>query len=90
LLWLASYDLKLLLAPQKGNIFFLLIATQELLTLPRILQEILIHSMIQAPLNNHFNTTRTSRLQTPDVCEDSQACIILAENDHSKFYSKLI
>jgi hypothetical protein len=78
------------LSTTESKYIALSMATHDLLPLQKILTEIYQHSLINAPLHESFNTTKMTHLIVSQIYEDYQACIVLAQSDHSKVQTKRI
>jgi hypothetical protein len=88
--WVSKLQTEIALSTTESEYLALSMATRELLPLRRILLEIHQHSLISTPLNDHYNTTRTSNLSATLIYEDNAACIVLAHSDQSKMRTKHI
>jgi len=88
--WVSKLQSEIALSMTKSEYIALSMATRELLPLCRLMQEINLHSLINAPLGDLFNTTRTPTLAATQIFEDNQACIVLATSTQQKIRTKHI
>jgi hypothetical protein len=88
--WASKSQSKIALSTTESEYIALSMATSELLPIKRILLEGQQHTLIRTPLNDNFNVTKSSHLQASRIYEDNQACITLAESEHSKARTKHI
>jgi hypothetical protein len=88
--WVSKLQSEIALSTTESEYIALSMATRELLPLQRILLEIQQHSLVHIPLNDEYNTTRTASFTASKIYEDSEACIVLATSDSTRFQTKHI
>ncbi len=76
--WASKLQTEVALSTTESEYIALSMATQELLPLRRLLEEIHTHSLIKTPMSPAFNTTKTSTLETTCIYEDNASCIVVA------------
>jgi hypothetical protein len=79
-----NYKSEIALSTTKSEYIALSMATQELLPLRRLVQDLHQHSFLSIPLDNVFSQTKTNNLKASQIFEDNASCIILAYSDGTK------
>jgi hypothetical protein len=88
--WVSKLQNEIALSTMESKYIALSMASRELLPLRRILLEIQQHSLVHSPLNDDYNTTRTSSLTASQIFEDNEACIVLATSESTRVCTKHI
>ena len=88
--WANKLQSKIALSTTEAEYIALSMATRELLPLRHLLQEIHKHGLVDLPLSENYNVTRTNTFEASQIFEDNASCIILAHSEATKAQTKHI
>jgi hypothetical protein len=88
--WASKLQTEIALSTTESEYIALSLATRELLPIRRLLEELHNHSLVKTPLSSHYNTTKTSTLETTRIYENNESCIVVATTESTKLRTKHI
>ena len=88
--WASKLQSEIALSTTEAEYIALSMATRELLPLCCLLQEIHKHGLVDLPLPENYNVTRTNTFEVSQIFEDNASCIILAHSEATKVRTKHI